>query len=512
MAMSGDDNLFLHYATQGYASMVAAASKAQEAALHIPGSPIVIRYIRNSYQNDPVRIALELFLFFFAVKYLLSKRYNPDKTRVQLSAREIDELVDDWSPEPLVPELTAWEQKELEKAPTITSAVGLKVKVATSSKTLINLSSYNYLGLSGLESVKDKAIMALRKYGVGACGPPGFYGTVDVHMQLEQELAKFFNAPQAIIYAQGFSAISSVVPAFSKRGDLIVVDEGVSFALQKAFQISRSKVVFFKHNDMNDLEHKLAQIAESDRKQRKPLYRKFILVEGIYHNYGDLAPLPKLVELKKKFKYRLVVEESYSFGAIGSRGAGLTDHFNVPVNDVDFIVATMSNALCSAGGFCIGELAIIEHQRLSASAYVYSAALPPMLAVTAIEGLDHLKANCKQLMPSLRDNIATLRAALVNVPGLVLDSSPESPLQHIRARGVPEEEQDQFLQEVVDDALANGVLLTRSKFVATQELKCPPPSIRVVASAALTRKEIESCGKVIKSSFTRIMGQWAKRK
>ncbi|ORZ34148.1 pyridoxal phosphate-dependent transferase [Catenaria anguillulae PL171] len=455
--------------TDLYPHLIHASARAAELWAKVPGSHVVSLYIRNSYQNDPARVVLELLLFFFAIKYLLSNRYSPRKDTIKLSEREIDELVDDWVPEPLVPGETdpVADRRNLDEVasiPVLTSGGGAKVKVEGSNRVVLNLASFDVFGLANSERIKDKAIVALRKYGVGACNPPGFYGTMDVHMQLERDIARFIGADHAILYAQGFSAISSVVPAFSKRGDLVVVDEGVAFALQKGFQISRSKIVFFKHNDMNDLEHKLATIAAEDKRLKRPLYRKFILVEGIYTNSGDIAPLPKLVELKERFKYRLIVEESCSFGVLGANGRGITEHFGIPATKVDMLVGSLATSVGASGGFCAGSLPIIDHQRLSASSYCFSAALPPMLAVAASEGLAYIEKEAPRIMPAMQANIRVIRDILAQVPCFELLSSPESPLQHVRVA----RETLPFTFDPVD-----GLLDSESSFNTTNSTMSP---------------------------------------
>jgi serine palmitoyltransferase len=174
--------------------------------------------------------------------------------------KEIDELVEEWQPEPLAPKLSSYDRFNLEKTPTIIGAQSAKAKVAGHTKPLMNLATSNFLNLVSSESIRQKAIGTLKNYGVGSCGPPGFYGTIDVHMDLEKDISRFLGTDDAIIYAQGFSTISSVIPAFAKRGDYLVVDEGVNFAVQKGVQISRSIVRFYKHNDMEDLERVLNEI------------------------------------------------------------------------------------------------------------------------------------------------------------------------------------------------------------------------------------------------------------
>jgi 7-keto-8-aminopelargonate synthetase-like enzyme len=141
--------------------------------------------------------------------------------------------------------------------------------------------------------LKEKAIQVLRTYGVGPCSPPGFYGTQDVHIKTEQDIAQHLGAPACILYAQAFSTISSVIPAFSKRGDIIVADKAVNYAIRKGIQISRSTVRWYEHNDIEDMQRVLERVVREQRK--KPLTRRFIVTEGLFENVGDMIDLPKIV-------------------------------------------------------------------------------------------------------------------------------------------------------------------------------------------------------------------------
>ena len=143
----------------------------------------------------------------------------------------------------------------------------------------------------------------MRTYGVGPCGPPGFYGTQDVHMKTEADVAAHLGVPACIIYAQSFSTISSVIPSFSKRGDVIVADKAVNFSTCKGIQISRSTVRWYEHNDIEDLERVLQKVTKEQA--RKPLTRRFIITEGMFENIGDVPDLPKLVSL---FCYENILE------------------------------------------------------------------------------------------------------------------------------------------------------------------------------------------------------------
>ncbi|KAI7879054.1 PLP-dependent transferase [Lichtheimia hyalospora FSU 10163] len=498
-----------------------------ELIVAIPGSHLILTYVKNAYQDDPFRIILELFLVFFALKYMLSKKYKPQDNAVKLTEKEIDDLVEEWKPEPLVPPLSSLDKLNLEKAPLIIGGQSAKPKVAGHAKPLMNLASTNYLELQSSERIRQKAIDTLKVYGVGSCGPPGFYGTIDVHMDLERDLAKFLGTEQAIIYAQGFSTVSSVIPAFSKRGDLLVVDDGVSFSVQKGAQISRSNVRYFKHNDMQDLERVLDDIRVDDLVHKRKLTRRFIVTEGLFANHGDIAPLPKLIELKRKFKYRLILDESQSFGVLGSRGAGLTDLYNIDAKDVDMIVGSMSNALCASGGFCAGNEQVVDHQRLSGLAYCFSASIPAMLAVSASEGLKYIQEN-PQMLRDLTDRARAFRQTLTHksLENLIEMSSPDlhspAPFFHIRINPTflksrsrdghefSREDEERLLQDVVDECAAQGVLLTRAKYVYEQERNCPRPSIKVYVTIGLSKKENDKAAGVVKSGIVKVFGKWKK--
>ncbi|KAI3662014.1 hypothetical protein MP638_005462 [Amoeboaphelidium occidentale] len=461
---------------------------------YIPGSSVVYRYIKNSYQNDPFRIVLELFLIIFAFKYLLSKKYKPDSSEVQLTSKEIDELVSEWQPESLVPQLSEKDKKVLDNLPVIKGKTGAKL-VLSNDQTVMNLSSFDFLSMAAKSKIHESAVGALKKYGVGACGPPGFYGTLDVHLELEKKLAQFLGTEEAIIYAQGFAAVSSAIPAFSKRGDLIIADENVNFAIQKGIQIARSHSKFFKHNDMNELESLLKETLDSDGTNNKPMNRRFIIVEGLYQNTGDIAPLPRLIDLKKKYKFRLIVDETLSFGVLGKRGAGIADHYGIDPKEIDIITSSMANTLASGGGFCAGSKEVVDHQRLSSAGYCFSAALPSMLAVSAIEALKEIQEN-PSMLKKLRENIQAFRKSFSAAGYITLVSYPASPVLYLYAN-VPETKQEAVLDKIVKESLNEGLLLTRARHVANQERKPIRPSIRITISSGHDTADLQKAAAVI---------------
>jgi len=175
---------------------------------------------------------------------------------------------------------------------------GPKVKLSN-GRTVTNLASYNFYNFVGNEQVKEKAIQTLRTYGVGPCGPSQFYGTQDVHMKTEADIASCLGTEGCIVYAQAFSTISSVIPAFCRRGDIIVADRSVNYAIRKGLQICRSTIRYYEHNNMEDLERVLQKVVKEQSK--KPLTRRFIVTEGLSEAVGDCVDLPKLVRLPSMF-------------------------------------------------------------------------------------------------------------------------------------------------------------------------------------------------------------------
>ncbi|WWD20547.1 hypothetical protein CI109_105023 [Kwoniella shandongensis] len=510
---------------------------------HIPGSPILLRYIRSSYQNDPWRSALEVLLVAFALRTILMGRTRGEgegKNFVKLTEKEIDELVDDFTPQPLVDAPSAADTFTLQSVPVIHGPNGTKVKTSPHGKTLMNMAIPNWSGFVESDKMKEIAIDTLREYGVGTCGPSGFYGTIDVHTKLEEDLASFLNTEAAIIYAQTFALVSSVIPAFAKRGDIIVADRGVNFAIHKGLQISRSQIKWYAHGDMKDLERVLQNVERERKRKGGKLTKKFIVAEGIFENDGMMLDLPKVLELKKKYKYRLILDECMSFGMIGQHGRGLSEYYGIPASEVDILLGSMATGLSTGGGFCAGSKVVCSHQRINSSASVFSASLPAMLATTAsaaIEALTYQPA----LMSSLQANVQIFRQQLSKlepvytqtpptssdgtVPSastlmppppvqnkdaiISIPSHPASGLIHIFLLNPPPtlEEEERLLQEVVDEAMAtSSLLITRARRLRGQEIFEPEPSLKICISGAFSKKEVEKAGQGLRHALIKVCG------
>jgi len=241
----------------------------------IPALPhLYYSWWTNLFQQEPLHVMIETALIAFIIYIFTFKRRKDWKKdmREMLTESEKQEVIEEWiaNRKPLGRELTTEEDQKIsdEHRVVIHEVKGSHIVVtdfaeavqmkdtskkkasAMPTKTLLNMASHDFLGFASNEEIKEVSRANLRKYGCGACGPRGFYGTHDVHLTLEEEIADFFNAESAILYSDAASAASSTVACFSKRGDVLVVDDGIYEALQTGVTLSRSNVHFFKHNDM----------------------------------------------------------------------------------------------------------------------------------------------------------------------------------------------------------------------------------------------------------------------
>ncbi|XP_035229031.1 serine palmitoyltransferase 1-like isoform X2 [Stegodyphus dumicola] len=362
-------------------------------------------------------LALEAVLLLMVIWLLFHKSYKPKET--ELTEQEKEQLISEWTPEPLVPDSD--ENHYSLKPRTVSGKVG-KFIVIDGEKKCLNAATHNYLGLVEHPKLETAALNCLRKYGVGSCGPRGFYGTVDIHLELEANLAQFMKVEEAVLYSYGFSTISSAIPAYAKHGDVVFVDAGVNFAIQKGLVGSRSEIHFFKHNDPDDLERLLKEQAERDKR----------------------------VELKNKYKVRIFIDEACSFGVLGATGRGVTEHLNIPIDEIDLITATLEAAIPSYGGFCIGTSFIVDHQRLSGLGYCFSASLPPLQAGVAIAALEILNSS-PDIVHDLKENCIYMQEHLLKIPELTICCDTLSPIKHLYlAEPLPREQALKKLNDIVN--------------------------------------------------------------
>ena len=395
---------------------------------------LIIDYVKRSYQHDPFRIVLEGFLVAFALWYLRTRAYRPDDSKaIKLTPEEVDELVEEWHPEPLVSSKLYDELNDN----------GVREAWMEEDEVVRDLarpcgSGSDFLGLRSVGSVREAAKAAVREYGVGTCGPAGFYGTLDIHQALQDSLAHVFEAEAALVLAQGYSAIAGVIPAFCKRGDFIIADEAVSFAIQRGIQLSRSRVLFYRHLDAEHCLQLMQEVQAERTAKRGHVTRQFLICEGLFANTGRISPLPDLLKHANEYKWRVILDESLALGVLGNTGRGTCEHFGiaVEVRKQVIYVGALSGAVGAAGGFTAGARLAIDHQILSNQAYCYSASLPGLFAAAALEALRIMPP----LVPELKAIIAAFDKAYARMSsdfalkGYIIDGDTgHSPLRFLHA-------------------------------------------------------------------------------
>ncbi|KAG1673310.1 Serine palmitoyltransferase 1 [Nymphon striatum] len=380
--------------------------------------------------------------------------------------------------------------------------------VSIDGKECINMATHDYHSMVDNPRVEKSSLDCLAIYGVGSCGPRTFLGTSQVHVELEERVSKFMNVGETVLYSYGFASIASIIPAYSKRGDVIFCDEGANFAIQRAIEASRSHVFYFKHNDMDDFRRYLEMQRAKDLKNMKKAKatRRFLLLEGIYMNSGDICPLPEILELTKEFKVRIFIDETTSLGVLGKTGRGVTEHFNIPIDEIDIVAATLESAVGAYGGFSCGSSFVVDHQRLSSLGYCFSASLPPMQARAAITGLDIIDED-PSLLDKLRTNSIKIQDKLKQIKGIEVVGDPISPVKHIRLadKNISNDQAVTILENIVDEALKSGVALTLARYL--EKVECFPvkPSIRIAVRSHLEDFDLSKVTKVISQSCKNVL-------
>ncbi|CAH2090747.1 unnamed protein product [Euphydryas editha] len=368
---------------------------------------------------------------------------------------------------------------------------------------VLNVGATSFLCLDKEPTIMENAIKSLHKYGVGSCGPRGFYGTIDVHLELEERLANFMQVEETCVYSYGFSTIASAIPAYAKKPDIVFADEKVWFAIQKGLDASRSTIRYFKHNDMNDLEHLLEEATA--KKELNPKRRAFLIAEAIYFNTGKMCPLRKLVELARRFKLRIILDESLTIGVIGKRGRGLTEHLNVPRDEIDLIVGSLEHSFATIGGFCAGTHFVVEHQRLSGLGYCFSASLPPMLTQAAISALDILEKN-PSIINELNENSKKLNIALTKLKHYTFSGEELSPVKHIYLKNseLSDDLKQSYLKNITNYCLEKGIAMTVAAYLRDAEVNCPEPSIRLASSRKLNDTNITQICSLLDEAYEKV--------
>ena len=258
----------------------------------------------------------------------------------------------------------------------ITGKQGTEVEMG--GHKVLMFGSNAYTGLTGDQRIIDKAKAALEKYGSGCAGSRFLNGTLDIHVQLEKEIAKFIGKDDCLCLSTGFSVNQGVIPALLSKDDYVICDDRDHASIVDGRRLAFAKQLHYKHNDMADLERVLQKLPQEAV--------KLIVVDGVFSMEGDLAKLPEIIQLKHKYNCSVMVDEAHGVGVFGRQGRGVCDHFGL-TDEVDLIMGTFSKSLASIGGFICSDKDTLNFLRHTCRTYIFSASNTPAATAAAMEAL-----------------------------------------------------------------------------------------------------------------------------
>ena len=360
----------------------------------------------------------------------------------------------------------------------LSSAPSTTVKV-TNRKTgqvqeLLNLASYNYLGISYRDEVKKAAIEATEKYGLGASGSPILSGTFEIHKELETAVAGFKDKEAAILFPTGYSANVGFISSIMRAGDHIFCDQYAHASIVDGAILAKSKTVFFRHNNPLDLERKLSGVRG----------KKLVVVEGVYSMDGDVCVLPEIVDVAKRHGARILIDEAHSTFLFGPNGRGVAEHFGLD-QEIDFHLGTFSKSLGGQGGFVCGSKDLIMYVEAFARSRFFSCNLAPMLAAGLVAGI-RIVENEPQLRAQLWSNVAFLRRRFAE-EGIDIGKST-SQVMPVMVNN------DAKVFAIAEKVQERGLFLQPVTYPAVPKHKS---RLRVSVSAAHTEEQLEKAVQVI---------------
>ncbi|MCE5194752.1 MAG: pyridoxal phosphate-dependent aminotransferase family protein [Nitrospiraceae bacterium] len=334
--------------------------------------------------------------------------------------------------------------------------------VIINGKKMIMIGSNNYLGLTSHPKIKESAIQAVKKYGSGCAGSRFLNGTLDIHVDLENKLAKFMRKDAALVFSTGYQVNLGVVSALIGKNDLVIIDKMDHASIIDGCKLSYGEVKKFRHNDMTDLDRVLKE--NEDR-------TKLIVVDGVFSMEGDIAKLPDIVELAKKYNARLMVDDAHGIGVLGKTGRGTAEHFGLE-KDVDLIMGTYSKSLASIGGFIAGDENIIHYIKHFARSLMFSASPPPasIAAVSAAvdiienepERREQLWKNTNKMLKGFRDLGFEIGPSETPIIPVIVgeDENAFKMAMMLQEEGI-------FANVAVNPAVPAGKALIRTSYMAT---------------------------------------------
>lgn len=273
-------------------------------------------------------------------------------------------------------------------------------EVTIYGRKMIMIGSNNYLGLTGHPKVVEATVNAVKKYGTGCTGSRFLNGTLDIHVELENRLAKFLNREEVLCFSTGFQSNQGALATLIGKKDIVFTDRSDHASIVDACRLSFGDVVKYKHNDMEDLERVLKRYQEKDA-------GKLIVTDGVFSMEGDIVNLPELVQLAEKYQCRVYVDDAHSVGVLGKKGRGTGEYWNME-DKVDLQMGTFSKSFASLGGFVAGPEPVIHYIKHHSRAFIFSASMPPSAVATVLACLDVIESEPERLI-QLEKNTEKMR-------------------------------------------------------------------------------------------------------
>ncbi|KAL2719560.1 serine palmitoyltransferase 2 [Vespula squamosa] len=316
----------------------------------------------------------------------------------------------------------------------VTHDYGWTFQFTGSERSCINLGSYNYLGFAESSGAcAEQSIMVLQKLGCSSCSTRLELGNAPIHEELEKLTASFLGVEDAIVFGMGFATNALNLPSLVSKGCLVLSDEKNHASLILGLRLSGATIRVFHHNNVKHLEDHLKKaIVYGQPKNGEPWKKIIIIVEGIYSMEGSIVHLPEILELKKKYKAYLYVDEAHSIGAIGKHGRGVCDYYDIDPREIDILMGTFTKSFGSAGGYIAGTKTLINYLRVHGHAHTYAIAMSPPVAqqiiasMRIISGEDGTDAGKKRIKQLAR-NVRYFRRRL-NQIGVIIYGNEDSPV------------------------------------------------------------------------------------
>ena len=350
-------------------------------------------------------------------------------------------------------------------------------------KKVINLASNNYLGLTTHPKLRERALAATRQYGVGSGAVRTIVGTMKIHMQLEEKIARFKNVEACVVFQSGFTANAGTVSAILGKDDFIISDQLNHASIIDGARLSRAKILVFEHKNLADAEAKLASVKDQPG-------RKLLITDGVFSMDGDIGPLPGLCDLAEKYSAIMMVDDAHASGVLGRNGRGTIDHFNVH-GRVDVQVGTLSKAIGALGGYVCGSRDLIDYLYHRARPFLFSTSHPPSVAATCIAAFEVLEQEPERI-EQLWDNTRFWKKELgllgFDTGGRTTPAS-ETPITPIIVG------EGKLTMDFSRQLFEEGVLATGIAYPTVPEGKA---RVRTIMTATHTRAQLEQALEALK--------------